>query len=141
MERVGRRGDCWWWEGSVDKNGYGWFWAEGATVTAHRFSYELANGPISEGLQILHSCDQPTCVNPDHLLAGSHKQNVEERWERNPAWGESHHRCKYSDDDIREIRRLAGEGLTYAQIGERFGTGRFYIGEIVRRESRAGVSG
>src|SRR6185312_4777058 len=69
------RGDkqrCWQWRASVDRHGYGQFKRAAYTnpVRAHRFAYELAHGPIADGMQILHSCHNPRCVNPRHLRQG-----------------------------------------------------------------------
>lgn len=69
---------CWLWEGSKYSNGYGWIKVFGRVVSAHRFSHELHNGPIEEGEHILHSCDVKHCVNPDHLRAGTHQENMSE---------------------------------------------------------------
>jgi len=68
---------CKLWLGSIAKNGYGYFYADKKTYKAHRFSYELANGSIPKSKLILHKCKQQRdCVNPDHLYAGTHSDNV-----------------------------------------------------------------
>jgi hypothetical protein len=69
---------CWEWQGGTIK-GYGRLSQKGETVYAHRVSYELANGPIGEGLFIDHLCHNPGCVNPEHLRAVTPKQNTEHR--------------------------------------------------------------
>lgn len=66
-------GDCWIWSGSRTKTGYGLF--DTPTRLAHRISYELTTGPIPDGLAILHKCDNPSCVRPDHLWAGTLSEN------------------------------------------------------------------
>lgn len=73
---------CWLWDGATYANGYGWIKAFGKVVSVHRFSYELHNGPIPDGLHILHSCDVRHCVNPDHLRPGTHQENMAEAAER-----------------------------------------------------------
>lgn len=77
---------CWLFT-KVWAGGYGYFkrstWRP---VRAHRFSWELHNGPIPKGLYILHKCDKPACVNPDHLYAGTQKDNMRDCKERRRAW-------------------------------------------------------
>lgn len=68
---------CWLWIGTVSRGGYGEFWLNGVSVGAHRFSYELAHGPVPDGLVVDHfKCDNPPCVRPDHLRAVTSKQNT-----------------------------------------------------------------
>lgn len=69
---------CWEWLSITGSSGYGNFKAFGKMVSAHRFAYELYKGPIPEGKEILHSCDNRICVNPDHLRIGSHTENMAE---------------------------------------------------------------
>jgi len=67
---------CWLWTGGLLWNGYGAFKHQGHPRRAHRVSWELANGPIPEGMQVLHTCDVRSCVNPDHLFLGSQLANM-----------------------------------------------------------------
>lgn len=69
---------CWNWTGSVSGSGYGKFERGGKQVLAHRVAWETVNGPITGGAVIRHKCDNPRCVNPDHLLSGTVKQNAED---------------------------------------------------------------
>lgn len=67
---------CWNWRSSFSRNGYGVFGFKGKSLKAHRVAYELVNGKIPQGLNVLHTCDNPKCINPDHLWVGTQGDNV-----------------------------------------------------------------
>jgi hypothetical protein len=69
-------GDCWTWTGGSTTGGYGKFWLNGRTISAHRVSYVMHFGTIPDGLLVLHSCDNPPCVRPDHLSLGTYRDNA-----------------------------------------------------------------
>ena len=79
-EKVAKTNSCWFWKGSQSTAGYGTFnlgrSGDGYTY-AHRFSFELVNGPIPEGLELDHLCRVRNCVNPNHLEAVTRKENYE----------------------------------------------------------------
>jgi len=104
---------CWHWVGAVDANGYGWASvAEYPKIKhAHRLSYIAHKGPIPEGGYILHSCDEPSCINPDHLRVGSHRDNQNDRVKRNRSLGPR----SLSADEIEWARRVCGP---YGKGGE-----------------------
>lgn len=73
-----RNGDCLEWTRAKQTRGYGVLW-DGKQKLAHRVMYELANGPIPDGLELMHSCDNPSCINLAHLSIGTHKENMYDR--------------------------------------------------------------
>lgn len=97
---------CWLWSGQVTK-GYGRIYIDrtSRSIGAHRFSYILANGQVPPGLSVLHKCDVPLCVNPDHLYAGTVIDNAQDKVVRGrQPKGVNHYRAKLNPDAIREIR-------------------------------------
>jgi hypothetical protein len=113
-------------------------------VKAHRFSYELANGPIPDGLFVCHKCDNPKCVRPDHLFLGTNQDNVTDMVRKgrhvpnaagiNVPRGNNHHWAILTEEQVHEIRkRYANERISYRELGEIYGVSGAAIGEIIRR--------
>ena len=75
--------DCWRWTGKISQKGYGCITYQGSHLRAHRLAYTLATGPITDGMMILHSCDNRACCNPAHLREGTAKDNVADAVSRN----------------------------------------------------------
>lgn len=105
---------CWLWTAAADPKGYGRFRLKGGRkgALAHRFAYELAYGPIPAGMNALHKCDTPSCVNPDHIFLGTLQDNVRDmdmKGRRNnpmvkPQTGMKHYAATFTDHQIRAIR-------------------------------------
>jgi hypothetical protein len=82
---------CWIWEAACLKSGYGIFRLPHRTMLAHRFSYELANGPILDSQKVLHRCDVPSCVNPNHLFVGTNADNMRDMIDKDrQPWSKTH---------------------------------------------------
>ena len=81
-KRCPELGPCWLWKGKVDSNGYGQLQVNKKTIRTNRFSYELHVGPIPLGYEICHKCDNPSCANPVHLWADTHKNNMRDCWKK-----------------------------------------------------------
>lgn len=83
IKRIDRRSDgCWIWTGTRDKAGYGKINRAGKNYRAHRFFYSFFKGEIPKGLLVCHSCDVPSCVNPDHLWVGTHSDNQNDAYKK-----------------------------------------------------------
>lgn len=146
--KVNRAGDsaCWLWIGGCTGDGYGAFAAVNRRlIPAHRFAYEQCVGPIPEGLFVCHHCDNPPCVNPKHLFAGTNRDNVLDamrkgRWPKqdgNPyaVRGEQQGLSKLTNAQVLEIRRLAAQGISQYVIKDIFGVTQANVSAIVRRET------
>lgn len=131
------RGDnnaCWNWIGAINpRRGYGRFNIGGyKTGQAHRFSYQLANGPAPEDKQVCHTCDNRRCVNPKHLFLGTAKENTADMIAKNRMdRGTSRYNAKLNDDDVRAIRKSS---LTQIELSRTFQIAGSTISEIKNRK-------
>lgn len=115
---------CWKWLGSKNKKGYGMMVYKGRIHASHRVSWQEYNGPIPDGMLICHKCDNPSCVNPDHLFVGSNQDNMDDMKEKGRHWhktprGEQNKNSKLTWDQVREIR--ASEHLTVRELANKYG--------------------
>ena len=83
--------DCWPWQRLKYKHGYGQFYAQGKTRRAHRVAWILKYGSIPDGMGVLHSCDNPACVNTDHLFLGDQLVNMQDCVKKNRCNRIGHH--------------------------------------------------
>jgi len=97
---------CWLW-GGTNLMAYGAMYFEGKQRYAHRVSYSLFKGPVPEGMSVLHKCDTPMCVNPDHLYLGTQQDNMKDKLVRGRnIYGLQHHKRKLTPEAINDILRL-----------------------------------
>ena len=118
---------CWRWTGYKHK-GYGQLrshYREGPVLRAHQFSYMIHKGNYEKGLYICHTCDNPSCVNPDHLYAGTHSQNMNDMhrrgrggWQFNKG---NRHAAKLTPEESREACAMRTLGMRCSDIGLHFG--------------------
>jgi hypothetical protein len=136
--KVHKTPSCWLWTSSRIKNWHGTFSVHGYPRYAHRVAWELANGPIPDGLQVLHRCDEPICVRPDHLFLGTQADNLKDaaKKERFHVPRPNHHRRTLSDTDVERIKMLRASGLTLEAIGAEFGVTKSAVCQIVNGKRR-----
>src|SRR5574337_299456 len=106
---------CWLWKLNLAQGGYGRCYFNGKSIRAHRLSYELHNGTFDESLIIRHRCDNPSCVNPEHLIIGTQEDNMRDKRERQRSkginMGQSNGKAKLTDEECSQIYDLIRCGL------------------------------
>lgn len=162
VEKPATGAGCWIWTGVTGKTGYGRFHADGRRTNAHRASWMLHNGEVPSDKPIVcHTCDNPSCVNPEHLFVGTGKDNSQdmarkgrqvsglklhpERAARGnasgrytkperTARGERNGLAKLTGENVVKIRTAYSEGgVTQAELALQYSVTRALIGHIVRR--------
>lgn len=147
---------CWLWTGTSTK-GYGRFWWNGEQVPAHRVAYLLFCGPLQPEALVLHRCDTPLCVRPDHLWVGTQSDNIKDavakgRWTQatkpKPGLrGAGNNRTKLTEAQVLEIRHLYERGeapfnspVSLRGLAARFGVSKYAIYSVVHRLTWAHLS-
>lgn len=136
--RVDKTGTCWVWTGApATKEGYGRVGIDGRKHLVHRLSYVLANGQIPDGLLVLHTCDNPPCVRPDHLFVGTDADNRADMVAKGRQvilHGEDHPRAKLSQADVDRIRSEVAGGRMQKDLAAEYGVTRQLVSAIVNRK-------
>jgi hypothetical protein len=126
---------CWLWKASKFKDGYGQIKLNGKNCKVHRIAYELFVGPIGNSC-VLHVCDTPACIRPQHLFLGSNLENISDRTKKGrTAKGEKHHWTKLTTETVLKIRRLHLDGHSYRVIAKMLGVPRGNVAPIVQRKT------
>lgn len=116
--------DCWPWIGGTTTAGYGHSHRNSKHFYSHRAAYECAHGEdTAKGFVVRHSCDNPPCCNPRHLLLGTNLDNCLDAWERGlmrPAQGERHGKAKLSEAQVLELRELHHNGAKISSLAREF---------------------
>jgi hypothetical protein len=125
---------CWLWTGAKHYPGYGVILRKkGKYIDAHRFSYELHNGEIPAGKWVLHRCDNPACVNPEHLFIGNNSDNIKDAYEKGICKrGEQNKRSKLTNEQVLWIRSnyIPGNGK---KMAKELGISQTAVSLIIRR--------
>ena len=114
---------CWEWNAGRNRKGYGNIKVAGKDLRAHRVAYEVWVDLIPDGMQVMHICDNPPCINPDHLRVGTNKDNADDRdakGRQRVLRGEENGFSKLTWENVQEIRDLYGDH-TQAELARMYG--------------------
>jgi len=147
IEKVEETG-CWEWQGAKTSRGYGSISVNGEVRYTHRLMQEEFNKPLTEEKPCTcHKCDNPSCVNPDHLFRGSHRDNMDDAAEKGrmngPNYeGDDHHQAKLNSAQVQSLREDYASGeYTQKELADKYGVARTQIGHIVRGEQWQSAEG
>lgn len=123
---------CIWWTGSVNRDGYGTIRSGKSVFKAHRAAYEIAVGPVPNGMCVLHRCDNPGCVNPEHLFLGTQAENMADavykgRHKTPKVRGEAHANSKLTEEQVIAIR---ASQCSQKSIAKQFGITQSNVSQI-----------
>jgi hypothetical protein len=137
---------CWEWTASTNGRGYGRFNSGKENgfrlVGAHRLSYIIKYGPISDEICVLHKCDNRKCVNPDHLFLGTHADNALDKASKgrvvsNPNRGSKSNFAKLKENQVRQIKNKYRQGVYQKDIAAEYGITQSAVSLIIRGKNWA----
>lgn len=147
LSKVQRSSDpdgCWTWTGAKDGDGYGIFWdgtyresGRGNYVRITRWTYKQFVGPIPDGKQLCHTCDNPSCVNPAHLFPGTSKDNHVDREAKGRGrrcHGSTHVGSKLTEEQVLAIRAERAAGASQADLAAKHSVSTALVSKIVNRK-------
>ncbi len=135
--KVDKSGICWEWTAAKSPVGYG-LYGSGAfgERLAHRESWRICHGNLPDGMHVLHRCDNPSCVNPNHLFLGKHADNMldmkKKSRRKNICAGEKNGRAKLNYEKAQEIRKVYSQGRSQQSIADQYGISQQQISKVVR---------
>ena len=136
--RVNKETECWNWTGYFVGNRYGRIKLNGKVHRAHRMSWIIHNGEIPTGMCVLHKCDNPSCVNPDHLFIGTRADNMADmdaKGRRANFKGANNGNSKLTEAKVREIRMWSELGYLQKRIATAYGVSKVNVSAIKHRRS------
>lgn len=126
---------CWLWMACRNR-GYGVMSVNKKATTTHRYSWELHNGPIPDGLHVCHHCDNPRCVNPDHLFLGTHQDNMQDMINKGRmSKGETKGSSKLTEPQVHVIRMYLDAGFPQKYFADGLGLCQQTISDIKLRRT------
>lgn len=125
---------CWLWSACKLAYGYGLFTYDGRLRTAHRVSWLISGRTLTDEDCVLHKCDTPACVNPDHLFVGTQAENMADKVRKDrAAKGTRNGSAKLTPTNVAEIRRRLADGERQRRIAADYGVGQALISSISRK--------
>lgn len=124
---------CWIWLGATHEKGYGQFWFQKKVRPAHVIAFLLSGKVLSPGEYVCHTCDNPSCINPDHLFAGSQYDNMQDMKSKDRSArlaGEKNGRSKLTESQVQEIRIRID---SHSDLAREFGVSHTTIMKIRKR--------
>lgn len=129
-KKVDKSGDCWMWTGYKNTKGYGYIGIGSKTQRAHRVAWELEKGPIPEGIEVCHRCDNPSCVRVSHLFLGAPVDNTADMWSKGRG------AARLTEAQVIEIRQRYAQGnVTYIMLASDYGVHWSTIAYAVTRKT------
>ncbi len=136
---VPNQSGCLVWQAGQTSDGYGVVTYKGKTRLAHRVSYEVSTGIAVEGKYVCHKCDNPLCINPEHLFLGTHKDNMFDMKTKGRrkgiGCGESNGRAKLTAQQAKEIREQRSNGVMLKTLASQYGVGTSTIARVASMEN------
>lgn len=140
--------ECWIWSGAKKPSGYGNIKVDGKYKLAHRVAFEIINGKIPTKYIVCHTCDNPSCCNPYHLMLGTTKSNAVDMLIKNRQkkfdiknTGERNHNSKLNNEKVKQIRSLHSKGKTMKDISKMFGVSPTTIRSVILEKTWRSING
>lgn len=140
--KVDKSGDCWNWTAAKRSTGYGCLKVNGRLISAHRFSFVCHHGEVPEGMVICHACDNPACVRPEHLFAGTPHDNVTDmrsKGRANGPRGHAHPSSCLTEEQVERVWAMRAGGMSHRKIATAFNVAKSSITCILNGRSWRGV--
>lgn len=133
---VNEKTGCWDWDRNRNQKGYGLIWVNKKYAQVHRVSHFCFNGPFDQQMCVCHKCDRPICCNPEHLFAGSQKENIQDAVQKNRmAFGVRHHLAKLDPEKVKEIVAMRLGGMSTYEIASLVGIDRASVCSVLNGET------